>query len=272
MSLARIGFTEGERYPCLGWADARLGARAEIHGEKAVLLLSTGVRLDVALDGSYVHRRGFPVLRHGNGFDVCALTDFHALGRGRPHETAVFFSGDESGAPDYAGAIGVEYFKDGLLGLDAAGPTAGLSTEPSVRECFTSAVCRLPMVPDAGSGLPVTVAIRELNAPDARLALLVHTGLRDSYLTWSYVRANWCKGRSLRAAERALRRRGVVDVELELPRLGPLRVQMRIAPAPPNFVVDVGVNELHGVLGIDVLRRWMQVFDFPGRELALFDY
>jgi hypothetical protein len=47
---------------------------------------------------------------------------------------------------------------------------------------------------------------------------------------------------------------------------------MQVEQAAPTYVVDVGVDHVDGSLGIDFLRRWLQVFDFPSRELLLFDY
>lgn len=273
MSLARIGFMAEEIHGCVAWRDARLGVRAEIHEEKAVLLLSTGLRLDLYLDGSYVLRRGFAVHRRNHSFGVCALTDFRALGRSRPHDAATFSESHRSnGAGRYAGRIGVEYWRDGVLGLDAAGPSIALSTGEAVREHFSDATCRIPLVSDTDSALPVTTEVEECNAHEGRPALLIDTAGPISYLTWSYVQSHWRERKVLRAARRALKKGGTVNVEVLFPHLDPVRVDFRIRPSPPDYVVDIGVPEIHGVLGIDVLRRWMQVFDIPGRELALFNY
>lgn len=273
MSLANAGFLPEEIHKGVAWPDGRLGAHAEIQAETAVLLVSTGLRLDVYLEGSYVQRRGFSVLRREESFEVCAMPEFRALGRSRLHDTAVFSESRRTdGDGTYAGSIGVEYWKDGIVGLDAAGPSVSLSHREAVREHFGKAVCRIPLVPDTGSGLPVTVEVGESNAYEGRPALLIDTGVPDSCLTWSYVQSYWQKGRLRRAARWALRSGGKIDVEILLPGLDPIRTGFRIQPNPPHYLVDVGVREIHGVLGIDLLRRWIQVFDFPGRQLALFNY
>jgi hypothetical protein len=272
MSLRRIGFAEEELFSCAAWPDARLGVYAAIHGEVAVLRLSTGVRLDLSLIGAYVHQRGFPVLRESESFSVCSLIDFHALGRSRPHETAVFFGRAALGyASIYAGSIGVEYFNDSVLGFDAAGPAIGIAAREKIRASLSEAICRIPLVANEGDRMPVTVSIRDLDAPGVCPAFLIDSGSEYSSINHVFVRDHSKSARLQRHVKRAVRKATGIDVPLELPNGEVIPLNMRVEE-PPEYSVDVGVDRLDRVLGIDFLRRWIPVFDFPGRELALFDY
>jgi hypothetical protein len=167
--------------------------------------------------------------------------------------------------------VGVDYLNDAVLGLDAAGPAIGLSTRDEIRAWPEPPACAIALVADTGDRLPVTVALRDRRAAAAP-ALMIGSGYDRSALTLSYIRTHWSEHRLRRAAERAIRSEKSVEVPIELPGGQVLEIPFQVIEDPPKYLVPLGVDELHGVLGIDFLRRWMQVFDFPGRQLLLFDY
>ncbi|HEX7051142.1 MAG TPA: hypothetical protein VF188_13120 [Longimicrobiales bacterium] len=271
MTLLRLGFLAGELFDCHIWRDATLGVYAEIEGEQALCAIDTSLRLDLALDATYVLRRNLPVLRRNDAFGVCQLRAFQAFGRGRPHEAATFFG---EPAPDstsiFAGRIGAELLHDCILGLDPAGPAVGCSQRPELRASLPAPLERIPFIPQPESALPLTRALIDGHAPHARPAFLVASAGAGSYLCIDYVRENWRDGRLRRSAERALRRNRGIEVPIRLPSGRSICVPLRVHPDPPEYVVDVAAKRIDGVLGVDFLRRWLAVFDFPGRALLLF--
>lgn len=272
MSLKRIGFADDEVFRCVAWTDGRVGVNAEIHGEKAVLLLNTALRLDVRLSGPYAHRRGFPLVRGSEAAGNCSLTEFRALGRSRRYDDARFMGAPQPDTTSiYAGEIGIDYLSDAVLGVDAAGPHIGLSTRDEISPWSISPVCRIPLVPESGPRLAVTVALRDGHAPEAAPAFAFGTGYPFSYLSEAYVKDRWSR-KTLKRLSPEVGSKRTVPVPLTLPNGDVISLAMRIETGPPEYVVDTGMGELQGMLGIDFLRRWMQVFDLPGRELLLFDY
>jgi hypothetical protein len=272
MTLRKLGFKDDEVSTCVAWPDGRLGVRAEIEGKEAVMLIATSVRLDLSLIASYVHSRGFPIVRSNDSFSVCSLSEFRALGRSRPHDTAVLFGEPESGySSSFAGSIGVGFLHDSIVGLDAGWPAIGVSTRAELSNGLAEPVCRIPLVGDAGDGPPITCSVRDVEAPNAQPAFLISSGGDRSTIALSYFRAHR-SGRGLKQVERAARKGIPFEVELDLPNGVRIPLNVRIDQVAPTYAVDVGVDHLDGSLGIDFLRRWLQVFDFPSRELLLFDY
>jgi hypothetical protein len=184
------------------------------------------------------------------------------------------FGGDPTPGKDpiYAGRLGVEYMDDAVLGLDPAGPALGLTARAEIRSWPEPPASIIPLVPGAGGQMPVTLALRDQHAPTATPALMLDAGGQSSYLTRSYVEKNWSGFWLRRSGMRALRKQKNVGLPLALPNGETVEIDVHVAEEPPRYVVPLGVDELHGVLGIDFIRRWMSVFDFPGRELLLFDY
>jgi hypothetical protein len=127
------------------------------------------------------------------------------------------------------------------------------------------------LVGNAGDGPPITISVRDVDAPKAQPAFLMSSGDDRSTIALSYLRTHR-SGRRLKQVERATRKGTPVEVELDLPSGVRIPLDMGIEHVAPTYAVDVGVDRLDGSLGIDFLRRWLQVFDFPSRELLLFDY
>lgn len=272
MSLARIGFTVDETFECDAWPDGRLLVRAELQGESAHLLLDTACHLDLSLRRGYTQHRDFVFERRTETWVMCSVTEFSALGRSRPHDVACAFGADVP-APEpstYAGSLGTLYLNDAILALDAAGPCIGFSTRAAIRERFSDAVCRIPLLPDVPDRMPVTQAIPDRSAPDALPTFLLSTGSASS-VSLEYTRRNWPRLLRWKVA-RAHRKHSTIALPLGLPNGSGVEIKAFVVDRMPEYVSSGELPRIDGVLGVDFLRRWIQVFDFPGGELALFDY
>lgn len=256
------------------WPDARLLVEADLEGDSAYLLLDTRCRLDISLSREYTQHRGFPFQRRDEAFVMVRFDTFAALGRSRPHDQACAFGMDvpEPEHSIYAGSLGVLYLNDAMLGVDAAGPVVALSTRSEIRASFPESLCRLPLVHNALDRLPLTQSLTDLEAPAAVPTFLLSTGTERSSISINYVQHQWRKHSLRWKAKRAHRKGGTVPLRLQLPNGDPVHMEAAVESDMPEYIGEVGVRQIDGVLGVDFLRRWMQVFDFPGRELVLFPY
>lgn len=274
LGLKDLGFSPEEIFAGGAYSDGRQLVRAETQGEEAWLLLDTKVRLDLSLQLAYVRRRGLSIERDysPNEYAVCRLTEFSALGKSRPHDVACAFGDEGWDAGNYAGALGMGYIEEHIVGVDCAGPSVALTQRDAVRSSFSRGAYRIPLVPGTLSRLPVTQALGDGHAPTATPAFLLSTGAEQSSISLTYVKEHWTERRLVRRAVRASEGKGTVSLSLVLPDSSIVRLNALVDAEGPEYITDVGVGRIDGVLGIDFLRRWMQVFDFPGAELVLFDY
>lgn len=270
MLLQRLGFPADSVFPLVRSAE-HLVVAAEIEGEDVLLTLETGMRLDVFLDRSYVDRRGFAVEWRGDRFGVCPTGEFVVLGRQRAFDTATVRALPTKDGADsaYAGAVGTMLFNDGLLGIDqASGEIARVSRHADVRALLPEPAHRLALIPNVQDSVPFT---RSLNVDGLRTTptFLIASDQR-SWISARLAARIASDGHRLDDVDLTLDKK--VDVPLNFPNTPPLEHAMWIHTSVEQYGKMWGVSRCDGILGIDFLRRWLVVFDFPARQLLLYDY
>ena len=123
------------------------------------------------------------------------------------------------------------------------------------RPAFPSALSRIGFIPRTWKGTCYTDAI-----PGAIFAI--------AYEWVTHVTKAYAEGLGLRPG-----RNGRVDVEFHLP--GDITVTQEVDVIDELSVgplADTGITRCDGILGADLLCRWITVFDFPAGELLLFPY
>jgi hypothetical protein len=227
--------------------------------------------LDVALAGTFVHDRSLTVERFTESFGVCHLPGFAALGRFREAGRTVFHGQVESGGGSaYAGKLGVLYFNDGVMALDAAGPAVALTgrSEPTVNG--PNPTHRLVLSETSLDGLPVTSSLHDEHGVAHRFQIA--TGTTYSYVYLSSLEARWPR-RQMWRARWANRTRKTIPLQLRFPNGDTQEVRCYVLRDPPEeYISQIDTLPLTGSLGVDLLRAWIQVFDFPRHELQLYDY
>lgn len=270
MLLQRLGFPDESVFPVVR-AGERLLVAASIEGEKAILTLNTGMRLDVYLDRSYVERRGFAIEWRGDQFGVCPMGDFVVLGRQRVFNMATVqaLPTEKGYDPAYAGALGTMFFNDGLLGIDqASGEIARVSHHAEVRALLPTPTHRLDLLPNVQDSVPFT---RSLQIDGLRTApTFIISSDRNSWISARLATHISSERHYLDEVELALDEK--FDVPLAFPNASLMQHSMRIHTSIEQYGRGWGVPECDGILGIDFLRRWLVVLDFPARQLLLYDY
>jgi hypothetical protein len=273
-TLSSLGFTREEIHKCEAAGDGRIVVNATIAGEPARLLLDTTQRIDLSLSLGYVRQRGWPYTRRDESWGTSPLTDFAALGRSRPHDP-VSVEGREDDPKAYytVGKIGTQLVGDALLAIDPVEWTVGVSRRAEVRDCFARATHRLVLLPNILDNLPLTNALADSRAPEHRPVFMLDTEHPSSVLSLEFTEHCWSSTWRRWSARRACRRDGTLTVSWSLPAGGTAALDMRIVAAcTPRYPMPLGADTVHGYLGLDFLYRWLPLFDFPGRQLALFDF
>jgi hypothetical protein len=268
--LQRLGFPDDSVFPVVRAAE-RLIVAAKIEGDDAVLILDTGMRLDVYLDRSYVERRGFTIEWLGDRFGVCPTGDFVVLGRQRVFHTATVqaLPTEKGYDPAYAGTLGTMFFNDGLLGLDwASGEIARTSQHAAIRALLPDPTHRLGLLPNVQDGVPFTRSLR-IDGLRTTPTFAVASG-RSSWISARVANRTSSQRHSL--DEIGLARNEKFDVPLVFPNTTPMQHSMRIHTSIEQYGKGWGVPECDKILGGDFLRRWLVVLDIPAGQLLLYDY
>jgi hypothetical protein len=139
------------------------------------------------------------------------------------------------GDPPIAGHLYAKFFEDGIVAIDFSVPAMALASSRD-RLSLAGAVSRLAL-----DATRVTI-----DGKTFVIALDTTTAVTPEYL-----------------GEKQPGRNGRVDLTLLLP--GGPAVTESVTVRPAKTKID-------GVLGADLLCRWITVFDFPAGELLLFPY
>ena len=161
------------------------------------------------------------------------------------------------------------FFNDGLLGIDqASGEIARTSHHAAVRALLPNPTHRLDLLPNVQDSVPFT---RSLKIDGLRTTpTFAVSSDRTSWISAHIATRVSLERHSLDETGLALNEK--CDVPLVLPNTPPMRHAMGIHTSIEQYGKGSGVAECDGILGADFLRRWLVVFDFPARQLLLYDY
>lgn len=221
--------------------------RTEWYGEDGYFALDTGARLDLSLNGVGLRKSNLPKLRESETFAVHSIEEFTLLGQSRPAGEVTVFRGSDEG--NVFGTVGILFFKEATVACDPAGPHVAVAKRawagPSGKEPFD----RLAHVGE--SGLPITTDVHLSRAPDILPATLLSTGTARSYVSQRFAAG---------LTPNTINRHDII--EITLPTAGALSIAVESAGSTPTYAVPLGVAHIDLVLGMDVLRNFVSIFDF----------
>ena len=245
--LTLLGFAPSEIHRVTPDDNCCLYVPVNWYGEDSFLAISTSTRLDLALDGPGLRSGRLPLVRDRGDFTVHMADAVNILGLERPASEVTTFPGRDEG--NVVGRVGAPFFSNAVLAFDPAGPYAAISRRDwsPPRELSVSFEA-LPLV--GASGLPITMAVAIAGAPKLQFATLLDTYGAGSYISRA----------AISALPPKLVRSGH-DTKLRPPSGTVVGVELEVSDDMPSYAVDVGA-EITLVLGIDVLRRFLTIFDF----------
>lgn len=246
---------------------------AIVDGDAKLLMISSFLQGPLMLFGEYVRERDFPVLDWKAPYGTCFVEEITVMGRTLSEIEARF---DTWNSPTKSGHIGwlcTDFFQDGVLGIDCADCVAGLATRHFDTGEHERLISRLPFASERQDQLPILVGIRDTDASGARPLFAVDSGRTSSTIYWSYVRESWSSSWGRWEARRKLKGNKKIELRLMLPEGEEVEIQAQVRADPSESALEFEESDrVAGILGMDFLRRWVPVFDFPKRELLLFRY
>lgn len=246
IGLRTLGFDEAEVHPVVGDREGRLFVPTTWYGRAGYFQISTSTRLDVCLWRTGVDAGQLPVLRERDGFSVHRVDPFELLGRTREDEEITAFRRRDSS--NVFGSIGALFFRGVTIALDPAGPCVGVAQRQWESISSADGFERLPHV--GSSGLLLTTALRIVDKPDEEFATLIASHLDRSYASQSLL------ARMGMADERRARRTALV-----FPSGNAEALTLDVGDYVSRYAVDIGVDAIDLVLGMNFLRRGYTVVD-----------
>lgn len=255
--LKSLGFAESEIFRVTLDKHGSLYVPIEWYNEKGYFSISTATWMDLYLNGFGLSSSNFPLVRERDRSAVYLADEVTLLDQTRPAGEITAYPRTTGG--NVFGTIGAPFFGGGILAFDPAGPHVAVARHTWIPPDRGWNFHCLPHVGD--SGLPLTRAIRLARAPRVEITTLLHTMSAHSYLTQELVDA--LPPKTLRKDER---------MDLVLPDGSTLDVALELRDSALRYRVTIDEGPIGVVLGIDVLRRCLSVFDFNAGRTWLSPY
>lgn len=244
--LISLGFSEPEIHPAVLDSDCRAYSPVRWYEEDGYFAIATSTRLDLALNQAALRSGRVPLVRESDGFSVHSIEDVVILGQQRPAGHVTAFPGPQDG--NVFGRIGALFFHNRTLALDPAGPYAAVSAD----WLPPTGAANLHVLDHFGpSGLPLTRAIRLERTGGTEFTTLLSSESAESYVCTQFRRV----ASSKKVPEQK-------RVTISLPDRLKVSVELGESRDAPEYVVDLGVDEISLVLGTNFLRRFLSIFDF----------
>ena len=232
--LGNLGFTLEQMVRCRTSSGGVVFVPARVNDEQVQLAFSNYSGYTCHLYESYATDHGLPISTDGEG-RYTQIESLSACGRTTTSTRAHVWGAYRDGSPPIAGFLCAPFFRDGVAAIDASVPAIAFAT---TRENLSldGAISRLRFNGDRII----------LNGQTFAIAMGMASSVTPEYL-----------------GEKRPGRHGRADLTLTLPGGVTLTESVNVRPSKVA---------LSGILGADLLCRWITVFDFPSGELLLFPY
>jgi hypothetical protein len=293
MSLESIGFKPGQVHR-VSVVDDRIIVPAVIGDFESSLMLATGDGNDVILDLSHAKRMGLKTDDLTVGADLLGMGRpgrtgyamvgrFEILGRAlsaRRVRVADLRLGDSAGMAEVAGLLGARFFSQGVpavdsvLGIDHVSCRVAAADDPFPVDGQSQQPHRVPLLRSQvdQASLAFTKSVSDAFLwIGAHPMLQLDTAARRSVVSVEYLRRG-TRHRFKRFLFEFIRRRGgVCRWFFRLPDAKEVAAFVKFATWLPPTTEPEHLEPVDGIVGIDVLKKWICVFDFRRGELLLFE-
>lgn len=289
MTLQELSFRPEEIFPC-EVQNHRALVPATVNGESVYLALATELASPAMLTLDYASTRGFEFEDEREvAASAAAGNTFGKYSIVRDVEVQVFRRGFRmprlsvlkrdyqrtiSSDRAVAGAVGIDFLRDGVLGIDLRDGTVGFARREGVRIPMESARYRLRLAEPGVRYVPITrdllhsAWLRKNSGPP--LVFLLSTGVVHSSVSFDYIRQ--VESRLLRwSAKRLMRKALETPWTFDLPGGQHIEISGTVEDSYAPLAQALGVERIDGILGMKFFERWLTVFDFPTGEVGLFE-